>query len=87
MPLTNSSKHQRQRIADALREAGAGGLTTIAIREALGVMMPAARIHELRWDHRLNIQAISTNDTNAQGNKHHCARYVLLPGKWRGVKK
>lgn len=80
----NSLAAQRQCVIDALREASQG-LTTIELRERFDVMMPAARVHELRWEFGFNIAKASTHDTNAQGNRHSVARYVLLPGKWRGA--
>lgn len=73
---------QRQRVIDALRES-ATGLTTIELREKYDVMMPAARVHELRWKFGYNIHCTRDNDTNAQGNWHSAARYVLLSGIWR----
>lgn len=73
---------QRKRILDKLRAVGVEGVTTIQAREELDVMMPAARIFELRHIHNFNIQRINSIDHNAQGNKHQCARYVLLSGKY-----
>ena len=75
---------QRQCVIDALREAP-NGLTTIELRERFDVMMPAARVHELRWEYGFNIARIWDQDTNAQGNRHSVARYVLLPGTWRAA--
>lgn len=80
----NSLAAQRQCVIDALRES-ANGLTTIELREQFDVMMPAARVHELRWMFGFNIEKVWTHDTNAQGNRHSVARYVLLPGKWRAT--
>lgn len=80
----NSLAAQRQCVIDALRES-VNGLTTIELREQFDVMMPAARVHELRWQFGFNIEKGWTHDTNAQGNRHSVARYVLLPGKWRGA--
>lgn len=80
----NSLAAQRQCVIGALRES-INGLTTIELREQFDVMMPAARVHELRWMFGYNIKMVWTHDTNAQGNRHSVARYVLLPGKWRGA--
>jgi hypothetical protein len=80
----NSLAAQRQCVIDALRNSS-HGLTTIELREKFDVMMPAARVHELRWMFGYNIERIWTHDTNAQGNRHSVARYVLLSGKWRGA--
>lgn len=82
---SNSSSAQRQRLLEALRLAGSDGLTTIQIREQLDIMMPAARVHELRWDHGCNISLVWSHDRNAQGKRHACGRYVLLAGKWRAA--
>jgi hypothetical protein len=78
----NSLAAQRQCVIDALRSSP-NGLTTIELRERFDVMMPAARVHELRWMFGCNIARIWDHDTNAQGNRHIVARYVLFPGKWR----
>jgi helix-turn-helix protein len=75
---------QRQCVINALRES-VNGLTTIELREKFDVMMPASRVHELRWQYGFNIEKIPTHDTNAQGNRHSVARYVLLSGKWKGA--
>jgi len=80
----NSIDAQRQRVLDVLRTSRVGA-TTIDLRELHDVMMPAARVHELRWSLRFNIQRIWDTATNAQGNLHRVARYVLLPGKWNGA--
>jgi hypothetical protein len=80
----NSLAAQRQCVITALRDM-CEGLTTIELREKYDVMMPAARVHELRWMFGFNIARMWTHDINAQGNRHSVARYVLLPGKWRAV--
>lgn len=78
----NSINAQQQKLAQALRDAGSDGVTTIQAREEHDVMAPAPRIFELRHNHGLNIQCVRTTEINAQGNPHRCARYVLFPGKW-----
>lgn len=68
---------QRQLLVRALTLAGATGVTTIEAREALDIMMPAARVCELRktgW----HIATVWTTSENAQGHKHRNARYVLM---------
>ena len=80
---SNDSDTQRKIVFRVLQERGPEGVTTIELRELHDIMMPAARIHELRHDYGYNIQLISDFDTNAQGNKHRCGRYVLLSGKWQ----
>lgn len=77
---------QQKRLLAALR-ASSKGLSTIQIREQLDIMAPAARVHELRWEHGQNIQTVERVDTNAQGFEHTCAYYVLLNGKWNREKK
>ncbi len=79
----NSRNAQQQRVLNALRAAGGQGLSTIHLREVLDVMMPAARIHELRHELGYNIQLIWDRDRTAQGSEHSCGRYILFPGKWR----
>ena len=82
---SNAAAAQCQRLLEALRLAGSDGLTTIQIREQLDIMMPAARVHELRWGQGLNITLVWSHDRNAQGKHHTCGRYVLLAGKWRAA--
>ncbi len=81
--LDNSTVAQLSRLLKALREAGAQGITTIQAREKLDVMMPAARVHELRHTEGFNIQTIWQTSENAQGHKHRNARYVLMPGVYK----
>ena len=76
---------QRHRLLKALRKAGSDGVTTIYARHKLNIMMPATRVHELRHGQGFNVQTIWTNETNPEGYKHRCARYVLMPGKWKGA--
>ena len=76
---------QRQRLLAALQKAGGTGITTLQARHELNVMHPGGRIHELRNDYGLNIQTIWTTDTTPEGFPHRTARYVLLPGKFKGV--
>lgn len=82
---TNSSSSQRQRIEQALRE-NPSGLTTIELIEKYDIMRPGARINEMRWDHGLNIKSVPASDHTAQGKKHRVVRYVLMPGRWKGVR-
>jgi len=82
---SNSAKAQRQRLFIYLQEVGALGITTIYAREHLDIIAPAPRVFELRFRDGRNIQTIWDRDTNAQGNQHRVARYVLLPGRWRGA--
>lgn len=82
---TNSTEAQRKRLLGHLEFMGADGVTTIQARELLDVMAPAPRIFELRHKLSLNIQTVWTWGINAQGMKHRTARYVLLPGSYKGM--
>lgn len=73
----NSASLQRARLVVHLQEYGS--VTTIAARRDLDIMMPAARILELR-EQGYKIDTIWTNDTTEQGNQHRVARYV-----WRAA--
>jgi len=79
----HSTVIQRRKLISALIEAGNKGLTTIECREGLDIMMPAARVHELRHGDGYNIQLVRSLSVNAQGNEHLCGRYILLSGKWQ----
>lgn len=81
----NSLNAQRQKVLNALRSVGGEGLSTIQLREQYDVMMPGARIFELRHEYGYNIKLIWGRDRNAQGNEHTCGRYILFPGKWQEV--
>lgn len=73
----NSTAGQRARLLDALIDAGAMGLSTIELRESLDVMSPAPRVLELR-ELGFQIETFWVVGENSQGNKHRCARYVLI---------
>lgn len=69
-----SSHAQRRRIGSYLLEHGSA--TTIELRERCNAMHPAGRIKEMRrlgW----SIATVRETTTDAQGNAHNCARYVL----------
>lgn len=80
-----SPQAQRQRLLDALREAGSKGINTIQARRDLNILMPAARVHELRHDQHHNVQTIWTTELTPEGYPHRVARYVLMAGKWEGA--
>lgn len=82
---STSAADQRQRFLAALRDAGSAGINTIQARSELDIMMPAARVHELRHDQGHNIQAVWTTETTPEGKPHRVARYVLMAGKWKGA--
>lgn len=69
-----SASAQRARLLEALRQ---GPLTTIQIRRDLNIMMPAARVKELRdLDYRIITQWV--NDHDEMGRAHCVAKYVLI---------
>src|SRR5579862_3771809 len=72
----NSAEAQRYRLLEALRK---GPLTTIEVRHDLDIMMPAARVYELRHDESHDIEMIWVNRPTAAGNLHRVALYVLKP--------
>ena len=76
---------QRMRLLQALRAAGNYGITTIQARHELNILAPAPRIFELRHHDKYNIHTIWTIEFTPEGYKHRVARYILLPGKYKGV--
>ncbi|MGB4912539.1 MAG: helix-turn-helix domain-containing protein [Candidatus Dechloromonas phosphoritropha] len=72
-----SASAQRKRLLDALR---CGPVTTIEARRNLDILMPAARVHELKHRHGYNIQTLRTRQQTDCGKLHCIAQYVLLPG-------
>lgn len=74
--LDNSATAQRNRLLDALRVSP---ITTIEARRNLDILMPVARVWELRQD-GMQIETIFVwQDTDA-GQSHQVAKYVLMPG-------
>lgn len=74
----NSSEAQRFRLLEALR---LGPVTTIEARHTLDILMPAARVHELRHGEGHNIEMIWVRRATAAGNMHRVALYALMPPK------
>lgn len=72
-----SAEAQRKRLIDALR---CGPITTIEARRNLDILMPAARIHELKHRHGLDIQTIRVRQETDCGKLHSVAQYVLMAG-------
>ncbi|MBZ0106720.1 MAG: helix-turn-helix domain-containing protein [Sulfuricella denitrificans] len=72
----NSAAAQRQRLLVRLLT---GPLTTIEARRDLDILMPAARVHELRHREGLDIQTIRVSQETDSGIKHNVALYVLQP--------
>lgn len=72
-----STENQRQIILAALRT---GSKDTIDLRGNYGVLMPAARIHELKHRYGYNIDRVNITRLTEDGVKHfRVALYVLQP--------
>jgi len=81
--ITNTAaKAQCFRLLTALEEAGDRGISTLEARDYFNILAPAARVHQLRWEHGKNIITRRVRETNAQGHPHYVARYILLSGAW-----
>lgn len=72
-----SAEAQRKRLIDALR---CGPVTTIEARRNLDILMPAARVHELKHRHGFDIQTIRVRQETECGKLHSIAKYVLMAG-------
>lgn len=73
-PNNTSTNNQHQIILSALRERPQ---STIALRHVYGIMMPAARIKELR-DMSYRIDTVRVVEYTPDNIKHHAvAKYVL----------
>ncbi len=72
-----SAAAQRKRLIDALR---CGPVTTIEARRNLDILMPAARVHELKHRHGFDIQTVRVRQETDCGKLHSVAKYVLLLG-------
>ena len=77
----NSLESQRQRLIDWLRVHGM--IDTITARRDLDIMMPAARVHELRHRHGHQIDLLWVQQSTACGRQHRVGMYVLRT--WGGV--
>jgi hypothetical protein len=75
---SNSSAAQRQRLLDALRRYM---VSTIAARRDLDIMMPAARVHELRHRYGYQIDKVWIEQPTDCGKLHRVALYVLRSGE------
>jgi hypothetical protein len=69
----NSAHSQRMRLLQKLRESS---LTTIEARRDLDILMPAARVFELRAIGH-DIATVWTDAVTDCGGTHRIARYVL----------
>tara|TARA_R110000851_G_scaffold72099_1_gene160005 strand:+ start:1653 stop:2018 length:366 start_codon:yes stop_codon:yes gene_type:complete len=76
----NSGEAQRQRLLKRLQQ---GPATTIELRRDLDIMMPAARVHELRhrFGHDIHLHWI-TQATDC-GKLHRVGLYELRAGKFQ----
>ncbi|QKV58374.1 MAG: helix-turn-helix domain-containing protein [Dechloromonas sp.] len=72
-----SAEAQRKRLIDALR---CGPVTTIEARRNLDILMPAARVHELKHRHGFDIQTVRVRQETECGKLHSVAKYVLMAG-------
>jgi hypothetical protein len=70
-----SAEAQRKRLIDALH---CGPITTIEARRNLDILMPAARIHELKHKHGYDIQTFRIRQETDSGKLHSIAKYVLI---------
>ena len=72
-----SAEAQRKRLIDALH---CGPITTIEARRNLDILMPAARVHELKHRHGFDIRTIRVRQETDCGKLHCVAKYVLMAG-------
>ena len=72
-----SAEAQRKRLIDALR---CGPVTTIEARRYLDILMPAARVHELKHRHGYDIRTVRVRQETECGKLHSVAKYVLMAG-------
>lgn len=72
-----SAHAQRNRLISALR---VGPVTTIEARRELDILMPAARVHELRHRYGFDIQMTRIRQSTECGTFHSVAQYVLVSG-------
>lgn len=73
----NSAEAQRQRILNRLEISPA---STIELRRELDILMPAARVHELRHKLGKKITTIWTHQQTECGKLHRVAKYILQSG-------
>jgi len=74
MSARNSAHAQRLILMDWLQQRGS--ITTIEARRELDIMMPAARVFELRGMGN-DIATVWTQGATECGRKHRIARYIL----------
>ena len=74
---SNSAHDQRQRLLEWLQLHGK--IDTIAARNELDILMPAARVWELKHNFGHPIDKVWINRPTDCGKLHRVALYVLLP--------
>lgn len=73
--LNTTAESQRRRLLEALK---AGPVTTIAARAELNIMMPAARVNELKAQgHEIYTMRITIDDDCGRPHRQ-IAKYVLV---------
>ena len=72
---------QQKRILNRLRN---GPATTIQLRKEEDILMPGARIFELRHEQGHNIKLAWVDEITDAGMTHRVGKYILCPGKWEG---
>jgi hypothetical protein len=77
----NSTAAQCDRLEAEIRRHP---VSTIYARDKLDILMPAARVFQLRYERGLNIHTHWKTEPTACGKDHRVAEYVLLSGKWKG---
>jgi hypothetical protein len=78
---SNSTSAQCDRLEAEIR---LHPVSTIYARDKLDILMPAARVFELRYERGLNIHTHWKTEQTASGKDHRVAEYVLLSGEWKG---
>lgn len=71
---SNDAESQRARILDYIQQFESA--TTIELRRDLDILMPAARVHELRHEFGYQIDTVWTYQETDCGKTHRIARYV-----------
>lgn len=74
---SNAASDQRARLLAWLRAYGQ--IDTIAARRDLDIMMPAARVHELRHRFGHTIDLVWTREPTDCGKLHRVGRYIFRP--------
>ncbi len=73
---SNDAHAQRQRLIAWLREHGQ--IDTLSARRELDILMPAARVHELR-KRRYSIETVWIDRATDCGKLHRVALYIYKP--------